>query len=107
MNMIQVAKVTDITPGSMKSFNVGDKKILVANVGGKFFAINDLCTHAKGDLSKGKLEDKIITCPRHGSKFDVSTGICLSGPKIALSKPKNEETYEVQIEGDSIKIKVN
>ena len=61
-----------------------------------------------GDLSKGKLEGKIVTCPRHGSKFDVTSGICLSGPKLGLIKPriKNEEVYTLKVDGNSILVDI-
>lgn len=75
----EVAQLNQISPGTMKSFMVGDKQILIANCDGKFYAINNICPHAGGDLSKGKMDGKIITCPNHGSKFDVTTGICTSG----------------------------
>ena len=104
--MIEVAKTNQVPPGVMKLFQVEGKKILVVNVEGKIYAINGVCTHLGGDLSKGKLEGKIITCPRHGSRFDVTTGESVSGPKMAFLKlkTKNETIYEVKIEGESIKI---
>lgn len=92
----------------MKSFVVGDKQILVANVEGKYYAINNICTHAGGNLSAGKLDGKIVTCPRHGSQFDVTTGICVAGPKIMFIrlKTKSEPAYRVVAEGENIKIDI-
>ena len=58
----------------MKGFTVKDHKILLANVGGSFHAMDGVCSHMQGDLSRGKLEGKIVTCPVHGSRFDVTTG---------------------------------
>ncbi len=106
MSLIEVGKTNQVPPGVMKLFQVEGKKILVVNVEGKIYAINGVCTHLGGDLSKGKLEGKIITCPRHGSRFDVTTGESVSGPKMAFLKlkTKNETIYEVKIEGESIKI---
>jgi 3-phenylpropionate/trans-cinnamate dioxygenase ferredoxin subunit len=109
MNAIEVAKVNDIPVGAMKSFTIEGKQVLVANVGGKFYALNGKCTHMGGDLSRGKLEGNIVTCPRHGSKFDVISGECISGPKMGIIriKVKDENTYEVQIEGNAIKVKLS
>ena len=55
-----------------------------------------------------QLEGKIATCPRHGSKFDISTGKSISGPKIGFLKlkTKKEPSYEIKIEGDKIKVKI-
>jgi 3-phenylpropionate/trans-cinnamate dioxygenase ferredoxin subunit len=57
-----------------------------------------------GNLSKGMLEGNTVTCPRHKSKFDVTTGKVVSGPKIPLVHPKikDEPTYIVKVEGNDI-----
>jgi len=83
----------------MKGFSAGGKDILVANIDGKYYAIGGKCTHMHGDLSKGKLEGKVVTCPRHGSRFDVTTGSRLAGPAKS-----NEPVYELRVDGKSIKV---
>jgi 3-phenylpropionate/trans-cinnamate dioxygenase ferredoxin component len=108
MEYLEVAKTGEIAEGTMKAYVVQGKDILIANYGGKFYAIGGKCTHAGGDLSKGQLEDKIVTCPRHGSKFDITTGESISGPKIGFLKlkTKSEPSFEVKIEGDAIKVNI-
>ncbi len=69
--------------------------IAVFNVGGKLCAIQSRCTHAGGDLSEGKLVGSTVTCPLHGSQFDVSTGTVLRGP---ATKPLHP--YRVSVDGD-------
>ena len=105
---IEVAKAEEIPAGKMKGVTAGGKEILVVNYEGKYYAIGKICTHADGDLSKGKLDGKIVTCPRHGSQFDVTTGISVRGPKIGFVRGKtgNETAYEVKVEGNSIKVNV-
>jgi 3-phenylpropionate/trans-cinnamate dioxygenase ferredoxin subunit len=78
-NFVEVAQVDEIPAGAMKSFVVEGKQILVINYDGNYYAIGGKCTHMGGDLSKGKLEGKTVTCPKHGAKFDVTTGECVSG----------------------------
>ena len=97
--LIEVAKTDEIPAGTMKGFKIEGKEILVVNYEGKYYAIGKKCTHMGGDLSKGKLEGKIVTCPRHGSQFDVTTGKFVRGPTKS-----NEPSYEVQVEGQSIKV---
>ena len=99
MNMIDAAKTTDIASGQMKNLQIAGKDVLLANIGGQFYAIGGKCTHAGGDLSKGILTGKMVTCPRHGSQFDATTGKVVGGPAS-----KNEPWYEVKIEGNIIKI---
>jgi nitrite reductase/ring-hydroxylating ferredoxin subunit len=52
----------------------------VYHVGTDFYACADRCPHAGGTLSEGELERGVVTCPRHGSQFDVTTGERLRGP---------------------------
>jgi len=108
MSLIEVAKVEEVPVGKMKGFTVAGKEILVVNYQGTFYAIGKVCTHAGGDLSKGKLEGNIVTCPKHGSKFDVTTGKSIAGPKIGFfrGKTKDETVFEVKVEDNKIKINV-
>jgi len=105
MSFIEVALTDQIAPGTMKSFLVNEKQVLITNLEGKFYAIGGKCTHLGGDLSQGKLEGNIVTCPRHGSQFDVTTGKSLRGPKIVIrfSTP-DEPAYPVKVEGESIQV---
>jgi 3-phenylpropionate/trans-cinnamate dioxygenase ferredoxin component len=108
MEFVEIAKTGNISEGTMQAYKLKDKEVLLIKFEGSYYAIGARCTHLKGELSKGKLEGKIITCPLHGSKFDVTTGECISGPKIGFLKLKaaNEPVYPVKIEGDSIMVGV-
>ncbi|MGH9920378.1 MAG: Rieske (2Fe-2S) protein [Nitrososphaerales archaeon] len=96
----KVADVSEIASGSMKAVKVGGVEVMLANVDGKFYALNNKCTHVGGPLSKGKLEGFDVTCPWHGSKFDVRTGEVVAPP---ARNP--EPTYQVKVEGKSVMIK--
>jgi len=105
-DFVKVAEKSEIPVGMMKKVILNSKEILIANVGDKFYAIGNKCTHAGGDLSKGSLDSNIITCPRHGSRFDVTTGKSISGPKILFItlKAKDEPIFPVKVEGNDILI---
>ena len=107
-NLVEVAKVNEVPVGKMKGVTVEGKEILVVNFEGKYYAIGKICNHQRGDLSKGKLEGKTVTCPKHGSQFDVTTGVSVRGPRVAFIRGKtgNVPYYEVKVEGDSIKVNV-
>jgi len=97
---VKVAKIKDIPEGSLKGFKIDKEEIVLANINGKFYAIRDVCTHEGGPLSEGKLEGKIITCPWHKGKFDITSGEVVSPPpKVKV------ETYEVKVEGDDIYVR--
>ena len=104
---IKVANKDDIPVGKIKKVRLGDKDVLIANVSGNFYAINDSCTHQGEDLSQGKLVGNIVECPKHHSKFDVTTGKVVLLPSIAFFHPKinDEKTYQVKVENEGIMIK--
>lgn len=104
LEKIVIAKTSDVPVGTMKKFNVQGKEVLVANVAGSFYALGARCTHRNGDLSKGTLEDNVITCPNHGAKFDVTTGKVVSPPKVGPFHPKihDEQTYSVNVEDKDV-----
>lgn len=98
---IAVAKSTDVPPGQMKSFQVNEHSILIANWEGTFFATQDLCTHDNGTLADGELVGGEIECPRHGAHFDLQTG------RATLPAPIPIKTFPVKIEGDNILVQVD
>ena len=108
MSFVKIATIDQIPLGTMASFTVDGKEILIANYNGNYYAMNLKCTHMGGDLSKGKLEGRVVTCPRHGSKFDVTTGECISGPRLGpiKLKVKNEIIYAVKVEGKNILVDI-
>lgn len=83
----------------MKRFEINGRFILLSLVKDTYYATDDACTHEDVSLADGTLEDKIVTCPKHGAKFDISTGETKALPAILPLK-----TYAVEIEGDNIYI---
>ncbi len=98
---VAIAKVTDIPPGEARTFEVGELSLAIANVGGSFFAIDNLCTHDDGPLGSGKLSGTAIECPRHGARFDVRTGAVLRMPAAFPVK-----SYPTRVEGDQVMVEV-
>jgi len=70
MAKILVGKTTEIIPGLMKKVSVDGNEIIVINIDGDCFAIDDTCTHAGGSLSEGNLDGSTITCVWHGAQLD-------------------------------------
>ena len=128
---VEAAKVNEIFSGKMKHVELNGKEIMVSNVNGKYYAMDDRCGHMNALLSMGILSnDNIITCPFHGAKFDVTNGKKVGEPVLTPSQemeplPKtwqtffenvgqlmshiktyDQEVYEVKVEGDSIRVKL-
>jgi nitrite reductase/ring-hydroxylating ferredoxin subunit len=88
-----------VPEGEMIGVTVEGLELLVANVGGQYRAIGSICTHEGGPLAEGDLYDSIVTCPWHGSEFDVETGEAVTPPAM-----EPEPVYEVRVEGDEIQV---
>ncbi len=108
MHLQKIATTNEISNGEMKSFVIKDKEILIVNVNGEFFAIDNRCSHMGGNLSEGTLENDIIICPRHGSRFNVRNGEAIMGPKILIFRldTKNLRVYEIEIRENDIMIEL-
>ena len=104
LSFTKVAETSEIPVGKMKMVRINDGEVLIANVNGSFYAIANWCTHKSGDLSEGSLEDNIVTCPLHGSKFDVTTGNSILGPKAIFSRGKTGDTksIDLRVDGEDI-----
>jgi 3-phenylpropionate/trans-cinnamate dioxygenase ferredoxin subunit len=96
---IKIGSLGELRPGKMKRVDVGGRCILLANVDGRFYATDDLCTHEDASLAAGSLRGELVKCPLHGSRFNVRTGEVLEEPA-----KQNLRTYPVQIEGNDILI---
>jgi nitrite reductase/ring-hydroxylating ferredoxin subunit len=95
--LVRIENATDIGAGQMRVFDVAGIKVNIASVGGQLHAFDDTCTHRACSLASGKLDGTTVTCPCHGSQFDVTTGEVLRGP---AEQPVRSRL--VQIEGESV-----
>jgi 3-phenylpropionate/trans-cinnamate dioxygenase ferredoxin subunit len=110
----EVAKIEELRSGTMKKVLAEGQEVLLVRVGDKYYATGDRCPHMNGDLSQGKLEGTVVTCPRHGSQFDVSNGQAvrwLKGGLMsklggALKTSKDLTVYNVKVENGKILVEV-
>ena len=96
---VTVARAADIPPGERIVVEVKERYIAIFNVGGTYYAIEDVCTHDDGPLAEGELHGLEIECPRHGARFDISTGKVLSMPAT-----QDVQRFDVRLEGDALQI---
>lgn len=106
---IDAAKTLGLRAGNMMSVSVSGKDILVANVDGVLYAMQRKCPHMGADLCKGTLAGAMLTCPRHGAVFDVTTGVALEKAGVLFLKVsvKNATTFPVTIEGDRLRVTIS
>jgi 3-phenylpropionate/trans-cinnamate dioxygenase ferredoxin subunit len=97
-----VAREGDVEPGFATVVRVGEKRLALCNVEGRYYCIDDVCTHDGGPLGEGELIGDQIECPRHGALFDVKTGRAVTLPAVVPV-----ETYPVRVEGGEVQVKVD
>lgn len=97
--LVKVGSSKDVVENEMRAFDVAGTKVNVANASGTLYAIDDTCTHRGCSLAKGKLDGTTVTCPCHGSQFDVTSGAVIRGP---AQRP--EGSRQVKVEGEDLLI---
>ena len=126
---VEAGKVDEISNGQMKHVDINGKEIVIANLNGKFYAFAERCGHMNARLSRGNITQNTVTCPFHAAKFDITSGKKTGEPVLEIPpgmeplpptwqkymesvgkemsyiKTYDQETYEVKVEGDSIKVR--
>ncbi len=106
MTKVKVAKLSEVQPGKMIGLDVQGKKLLLANVSGKLYAMDGLCTHMAGHLWEGGLTGMTVKCPKHGAEYDLATGKNTKKPWLPFAKAFDLKTYPVSVEGDDVLVEV-
>lgn len=81
-NWIEVAHVGDIPPGEFRPVAVNGAMLVLFNLDGEYFALDDVCTHDGGPLSDGVVQGDNVACPRHGACFSIRTGAVTAPPAV-------------------------
>lgn len=96
-----VCEVGAVLAGHGFQCTVGNRVLAVFNVDGKFYAIDDACSHAGGSLAEGPVAGSVVTCPWHGATFDISTGAALSEPAYECVK-----AYNVKVQDGNVFVEI-
>lgn len=97
MAEVKVTQASRVVPGTGVVVDAAGQAIAVFNVGGTYYAIANACTHRGGPLGEGRLDGTTVTCPWHGSQFDVTSGRVRRGP---AQQPV--VSYPVRVQGDDV-----
>jgi 3-phenylpropionate/trans-cinnamate dioxygenase ferredoxin subunit len=96
-DFVKVGRADEIGPGEKKIYEVDGIEVVIVNLDGEYFCLEDVCTHDGGPLGEGELENGHIICPRHGARFDVRTGDALTLPAFEPAP-----TYQVKVENGDL-----
>lgn len=96
--MDTVAKISEVPNFGKKVVSVFGREILLVNVKGVIYAVENECPHQGSPMNAAVVKDGSISCPRHGYRFNLSDGRCAEHPECVLA------TFPVQIDGDDIRV---
>jgi nitrite reductase/ring-hydroxylating ferredoxin subunit len=80
MALVKVANVSELAPGKAKVVQAANKVLALFNLDGTFYALDNRCTHVGGPLGEGQVQENVVTCPWHGSRFDITSGQVVGPP---------------------------
>jgi nitrite reductase/ring-hydroxylating ferredoxin subunit len=95
--LVKIGNASDLADGQMQVFDVDGTKVSVAKASGHLYAFDDTCTHMGCSLANGELDGTTVTCPCHGSQFDVTSGNVLRGP---AQRPVRSRA--IQVDGEAL-----
>lgn len=98
LNMVNVAKCSEVPNFGKKVVSVAGKEILLVNIKGSIHAVENECPHQGSPMSSAVVKEGYIACPRHGYRFSLVDGRCAEHPEFILA------TFPVQLDGDDILI---
>jgi 3-phenylpropionate/trans-cinnamate dioxygenase ferredoxin subunit len=99
---IKVARVSDLPDPGKQTLEVQETLVVLVHLNGRFYCIDDVCTHDGGPLGDGPLDGHQIVCPRHGARFDVRTGkvVCMPATEDIMA-------HEVKVENGEVFVRLN
>ncbi len=98
---VKVADLSECPPGQLLDVEAGQERIVLANVDGDLYALQNRCSHQDLPLSDGELDGDRLECLYHGARFDVCTGRAVGLPAI-----KPVPSYDVQIRGEEVFVQI-
>ena len=98
---VKVADLSDCPPGSLLEVEAEQELIVLANIDGDLYALQNRCSHQDLPLSDGELDGDRLECLYHGARFDVCTGRAVGLPAI-----KPVPVYDVRIRGQEIYVQI-
>lgn len=112
---IEILSTGELKSGEMKAISVSDKEILIARADETYYAADNRCPHLGGKLSNGNLKGTVVTCPLHGSQFDLTNGDIIKWTNWtgiisklgnAVKSPRKLNIYRTKIEQDKVKVEL-
>ena len=99
LEFYEIASIEELPDGERIFVEIGENYLVIFNISGRYYAIEDLCSHDDGPLGDGEVEGCEVACPRHGARFDLRTGKALTYPAV-----EDIPAYPIQIVDGKIQV---
>jgi nitrite reductase (NADH) small subunit len=93
---VKVADVGEVAEGQGRVVEAEGRTLALFNVGGSFYALDNACAHRGGPLGEGDLEGRLVVCPWHAWRWDVTTGSNANNPAVKMT------CYPVEVEAGCV-----
>ena len=100
-NRVRVGRAGDVPAGEGRVVDVAGRTLAVFNVGGRYYAIDNVCPHRGGPLGEGDVDGTAVACPWHAWRFDVTTGANVNNPAVKVA------CYAVSEDADGIFVRLD
>jgi nitrite reductase/ring-hydroxylating ferredoxin subunit len=101
MTFYLLCHTNEISEGELREFVLKEVEILVVKYAGQIYCLQARCTHAGAPLVEGELNDDVLQCPWHGSRFNIKNGLVIRGPAA-----KQLRMYNCIIEEDRLLVEL-
>ena len=82
---VRIGRAADVPVGTGRVMDAGGRTLAVFNVDGVYYAIDNECSHRGGPLGDGDLDGKVVLCPWHAWRWDVTTGANVNNPAVKVA----------------------
>lgn len=96
---IDVMPMSALPEGRHTVIVLGDTVLILTNISGRFYAVENVCSHDGGELSGGEISGDEITCPRHGARFCLKNGEALCAPAF-----EDIDAYPVRVRDGRVEV---
>lgn len=96
----RLAAVDDLPEGEPRTITIDGVPLLAVRRGPAVSVVEARCTHRGGPLQDGEIGDGCVTCPWHGSTFELATGAIVNGPATAPAP-----AYQVRVVGGDVEVR--
>jgi 3-phenylpropionate/trans-cinnamate dioxygenase ferredoxin component len=97
---VKVAGPDEVSEGQGRVVEAEGRALALFNVEGRFYALDNACAHRGGPLGEGDLEGRVVVCPWHAWRWDVTTGSNANNPAVKMA------CYPVRVEADGIYVEL-